>query len=61
VRDPRDVFLWNVWSFALTVVNQGYPFPNLSLTLYPFSISTDEYVPQKCLMKKRLSKIMKTH
>jgi len=30
--------------------------PNLSLTIYPFSISTDEHVPLKCLVTKRISK-----
>jgi len=30
---------------------------NLSLTMYPFSISIDERVPLKCLMTKKLNKI----
>jgi len=32
---------------------------NLSLTMYPFNISTDEHVLLKFLMKKGLSKITK--
>jgi len=35
--------------------------PNISLTMYPFSISTDEQLPLKCLTTKRLSKITKIH
>jgi len=31
--------------------------PNLSLAVYPFSISADEHVPLKFVMTKRLSKI----
>ena len=34
--------------------------PNLSLTMYPFSISTDEQVPLKFLMTKRLSETKKS-
>jgi len=34
--------------------------PNLSLTMYPFSISTDERVPLKFLMTKKLSEISKS-
>jgi len=34
--------------------------PNLSLTMYPFSISIDERVPLKCLVTKRLRKIRKS-
>jgi len=36
-------------------------FPNLSPTLHPFSISTDEHVPRKFLMTKEMSKITKIH
>jgi len=35
--------------------------PNLFLTMYPFSISTDQYVPLTFLTTKRLSKITKIH
>ena len=35
--------------------------PNLSLTTHPFSISTDEHVPLKFLMIKRLNEIRKIH
>jgi len=35
--------------------------PNISLTMHPVSISTDEYVPLKFLVTKRLSKITKIH
>jgi len=34
---------------------------NLFQTMYLFSISTDEHVPSKYLLKKRLSKITKIH
>jgi len=34
--------------------------PNLSLTMYPFSISTDEHAPLKFLMTKKLSEISKS-
>jgi len=33
--------------------------PNLSLNMYPFSISVDEHVPLKFPMTKSLSKILK--
>jgi len=33
--------------------------PNLSFAMYPFSILTDEHVPLKSLMTKRLSTITK--
>jgi len=51
----------------------GYPFVieiqtyartgvlNLLLTMYPFSISTDEYVSLSFLMTKKMSKITKIH
>jgi len=48
-------------SFAIeiqTYVRTGVP--NLFLTMYPFSISTDEYVPLNFLTTKRLSKIIKS-
>jgi len=35
--------------------------PNLSLTMYPFSILTDVHVSLKFLMTKMLSKIAKIH
>jgi len=34
--------------------------PNLYLTMYPFSILTDEHVPLKFLMAKKLSKLSKS-
>jgi len=34
--------------------------PNFSLTMYPFSISTDEHVPFKVPMTKRLNKMQKS-
>jgi len=32
--------------------------PNLSLTMYPFSISTDEHIPLKFVMTKKLGEIL---
>jgi len=34
-------------------------FPNLPVTMHPFSISTDEKVPLKLLTTKRLNKMAK--
>jgi len=49
-------------SFGIEI--QTYPrtgVPKLFLTMYPFSISTDEYVPLNFVMTKRLSEITKIH
>ena len=35
--------------------------PNPSLTMYPFRISTDEHIPRKFLMTKKLNKITEIH
>jgi len=48
-------FVIEIQTYARTGV------PNLFLTMYPFSISTDEYVPLNFLTTKRLSKITKIH
>jgi len=46
-------------NFELQLLNQG--FPTFLWPCTPFTISTDEHVPQKFLMTKRLSKITKIH
>jgi len=59
--------IWNTWKYFPStnhcnqhvVLDQGVP--NVSLTMYPFSISTDEHVPLKSFMSKRLIKITKVH
>jgi len=48
-------------SYAYNTTSIRLGVPNLPLTMYPFSISTDEHVPLKFLMTKRLSKITKIH
>jgi len=48
-------FVIEIQTYARTGV------PSLFLTTYPFSISTDEYVPLNLLTTKRLSKITKIH
>jgi len=68
---PRQVSLATLWSCCLqsceTMQNTlsmlhcsfSPGVPNLSLTMYPISISTDEHVPLKFLTTKTLRKIIK--
>jgi len=54
----KDV-AWLVFYYFLGFFKAGVP--NLILTVYPFSISTEEHLPLKLLASKMLSKITKIY
>jgi len=54
----RCLLQWIIFYRLFIRLSSGVP--NLFLTMYPFSISTDEHVPLKFFMAKRLSEIKST-